>query len=327
MTPRQEQTFSELLAIGATRPYAPTDLVEHLRERLTLELAEPLSRWTERTLWMSKSGLSAVSRCEGSFRADRAAPRSSGKQAVTVVGDLAHLAIQLAYTHPGRPVAEYVRHSIAKLRSSDEDTEQFWAIADIASQSDITMSAISRVTAYLDSWPPLQDTWDPRFEENIHAKVGRLTLAARVDLLLGRPRGSGQQSMLIADWKSGALNDAHPAEAMYHALLVTLSFGVPPFRSTVYSLASGEFTDPDVTGPRLHAAVDHVVAGVTATVDVLTERRPPQVFCGTRWCAYCTENGITEPVQPEPPSGPAVTSDPAVTSGPTQVSTDQLVAA
>ena len=77
--------------------------------------------------------------------------------------------------------------------------------------------------------------------------------------------------MFIADWKSGALRDNHVNEAMFYALVATLRHGIPPYRSTVYSLASGTFTDPDVTAERLRAAAAQVVAGVTAIVDVLTD--------------------------------------------------------
>ena len=286
MTPTQEATFTDLLAVGGARPYAPVGLVEELRATLEDGTRATLERWTERTLWLSKGQLFAALRCEGQFRADRETVRPSGKHPATAVGDVTHRAIQLAYTHPGRPVAEYIRHAVASLRGSDTDFDEFYTEADMATQSDVVMQATSRVTAFLDSWPRLQDDWAPRFEEPIQAKIGGLTLSARVDLLLGRPRATGQQTMYIADWKSGALRDNHVDEAMFYALVATLRHGIPPYRSTVYSLASGTFTDPDVTAERLRAAAAQVVAGVSAIVDVLTERRAPDLTAGPH-CSYC----------------------------------------
>jgi len=286
MTPAQLRTFTELLAIGGERPYAPPGLVEELRTTIADGTAEPLSRWTERSMWLSKGQLFSALRCEGQFRADRQTPRAAGKHPATAVGDLTHRALQLAHTHPGRPPAEYVRHALASLRGSDSDFDAFYTGADMGTQSDVVTNAGSRVTAFLDSWPPLSEAWVPRFEEPIQAKVGQLTLSARADLVLGRPRSTGQQTMLIADWKSGGLHENHFDESMFYALVAALRHGVPPFRSTVYSLASGEFTDPDVSADRLRDAASKVVAGVAVIVDVLTERRAPELAPG-RHCSYC----------------------------------------
>lgn len=286
MTPTQQETFTDLLAVGGERPYAPPTLVDDLRARLEEGTGAALERWTERSLWLSKGQLFNALRCEGQFRAERETPRTAGKHPATATGDVTHRALQLAYTHPNRPVAEYVRHAVAALRGADRDFDAFFTGADVATQSDVAMQATSRVTAFLDSWPVLQDAWAPRFEEPIQAKVGALTLSSRVDLLLGRPRTTGQQTMFIADWKSGSLRDEHADEAMFYALVATLRYGIPPFRSTVYSLASGTFTDPDVTPDRLWAAAEQVVAGVNSIVDVLTDRREPELTAGGH-CAYC----------------------------------------
>lgn len=286
MTPRQQSVFDDLLAIGTARPYAPTGIVAELTAVMTPALSRAMSRWPETSLWVSKSTVMSVRRCEAGFLADRAASASrSGKSAAAASGDLAHRALQLSYTHPARPIPEYIDAALAASRSTDEAFEALWVGSDMAVQSDILMAATSRVTSFLDSWPQIRPAWDPRFEEQIQARVAKVTLSARVDLILGRPRPSGQQSMVITDWKSGGLSDHHDAEARYHALVATLSYGVPPFRSLVYSLASGQFTEPDVTASALLTAAQEVSEAVAAVVDLLTERRRPVEACGQSWCA------------------------------------------
>lgn len=287
MTPRQEVTFNELLAVGVPRPFAPPGLVEELRAAVEEGTRAAVSRWTESSLWLSKSSVMSVLRCEAGFRSSRESPRMPGKLASSVVGDITHRAIQLAYTHPGRLTSEYVQQALLACQASDQELGAFFAAASMAQQSDVMMQAASRLTAFMDSWPTIMPAWEPRFEEPLQAKVAGVTLAARMDLVLGRPRGDGRQSMLIADWKSGSLRDSHEREAGFHALVATLSYGVPPFRSTVYSLTSGTYTAPDVTPAMLRDAVGQVCAAATATVELLTGRREPQLRCGERWCQAC----------------------------------------
>jgi hypothetical protein len=54
----------------------------------------------------------------------------------------------------------------------------------------------------------------------------------------------------------------------------------------VYSLASGEYTDPDVTPARLLDTAAVVVDAVVRYVDVLTEAREP-VLTPERYCLWC----------------------------------------
>lgn len=288
MTPRQQAVFDDLLAIGTQRPYAPAGIVAELQELLTAAFTTALARWSEPSLWLSKSTVMSVRRCEAGFLAERAQePTSSVKLPSAGAGDLAHRGIQLAYTHPALPVAQYIEAALAATRTGDQAFEDMWTTAGMAAQSDLLMAATSKVTNFLDSWPQMRPAWEPRFEEPIQAKLARVTLSARVDLVLGRPRAGGQQSMLVVDWKSGGLRDYHEAEARYHALVATLSYGVPPFRSLVYSLSSGDYTPPDIDAAALRTAASEIIGAVTAIVELLTERRPPQLVCGQRWCLAC----------------------------------------
>jgi hypothetical protein len=296
LTPSQVDTFDRLLALGAERPMAPAGLVDELRAKIEQGTSAALDRWTERSLWLGKSQLTQALRCEGQTLAEASSPRARGLHPATAVGIVSHRAVQMASTHPGLAPLHYVEQGIAAALAEDGFRE-FWTQAPLAEQSDLTMQMVSRTTAFLDSWPPLDPSWSWRFEEPCQAKVGSLTLGARIDLVLGRPRGDGRQTMLLCDLKTGSLSDHHITEADFYALVATLRYGVPPFRSTVYSLASGTWTDPDIDAIRLHRAADQVVQATNSIVDVLTSARRPELT-GGMWCRWCPARD-TCPAVPE----------------------------
>ena len=285
MTPTQVKVFDQLLAVGIDRPTMPATLVPELEEMLTKRTAAALALWTEPRLWLSKSKIETALRCEGQLVADAAEQRTAALHPATAVGIVTHKAIQLAHTHPHQPIASYVDAAIRASMAEDAFGE-FWNNADMAVQSDLIGQMVSKTTAFLDSFPPLQDSWTPRFEESMQAKVGKLVLAAKPDFTLGRPRPDLLQTMFLADMKTGGLNENHEDEAMFYALVATLRHGVAPYRSVVYSLASGEWTNPEVTPERLVAAAERVIGAVESICDVMTDRRPPLLSSG-RWCMWC----------------------------------------
>jgi hypothetical protein len=285
MTPTQHQVFDHLLAIGTTRPVMPENLVADLTALLLKKTTEPIRNWTESRLWLSKSKIETALRCEGQLVADANEPRPANIHPATVVGIATHKAIQLAHTHPDLPIRSYVEAAI-RASLAEPAFNQFWNEADLAVQSDLLGSMVSRTTSFLDSFPPLREDWNPRFEEAIQAKVGSLVLAAKPDFTLGRPVPDLSQTMFLADMKTGSISETHQDEAMFYALVATLRYGVAPFRSVVFSLASGEWTDPDVTPELLFAAAERVIVAVESITDVLTDRRPPLLSPG-RWCSWC----------------------------------------
>lgn len=284
MLPTQRVLFDQLLSVGTERPHAPEGLVETLRARVEEGVAETVARWGR--LWFSKSMLTEGTRCEGLVLAGAASASGSVLHPATMVGILAHRAIQMSQTHPGGVPAELVSEALRAARANEERFARTWETMGDADRSDVQMAAVSRLIAFLDSWPPLQSRWYWRFEESMQCRIGDLTLAARVDLVLGRPRADGRQTMLLCDLKSGALADHHLLEASFYALVATLRWGIPPWRSTVFSLSSGEWTDPEVTEGRLLECADQVVEAVRSRVEVLSELRSPRLTGGP-WCRFC----------------------------------------
>ena len=282
----QRRTFDQLLAIGGPRPTCPPGLPERLRETILAGTSQALSSWSDRQLYLTKSQMLTALRCEGQVLAYAAAPQGgSTMRAPTAVGIVSHRAIQIAHTSPGLPIRHYVTEAIAAA-CAEAQFGSYWSDAPEGVKSDLIMQMVSRVTNFLDSWPPLDDRWTPRFEEPLQARVGKLVLSARADLVLGRPRANRQQSMLYCDLKSSGLHDTHEAEGRFYALVATLRHGVPPFRSTVYSLASGDYTDPDVTTDTLMASAEQVVSAVNAIVAVMMEQRRPALAPGQH-CSWC----------------------------------------
>lgn len=285
MTPSQMRTFNDLLAVGGARPTAPPRLAEDLHDKILAGTAAALESWTEARLWLSKGQLFTALRCEGQLVAEANAERPDGMTAPTAVGIVSHRAIQIAHTHPGRSIGDYVHYAVAGARG-DASFDEFWSAANPGTQSDLLMQMVSKVAGFLDSWPQLDETWTPRFEEAMQAKVGALTLSCRADLVLGRPRADGRQTMFLADIKSGSLHDHHVDEGRFYALVATLRHGCPPFRSTVYSLASGEFSDPEVSAATMHATADLVIDGVVRLVAVLAGQREAELNPGQH-CSWC----------------------------------------
>lgn len=284
LTAAQREVFDHLLAVGSTRPLAPPALASELSATLQSGVSTALDRWPEGRLWFAKSHISNILRCEGSIPA-HAAAKAEGYSPAIAVGVVSHRAIQISHTHRQLTPAAAVDAAIEASRD-DQKFSQWWDEQSAGVQSDLLCQMISRAVGFLDAFPPLPPNWVPRFEENIQARIGNLILSARPDLVLGRPRADMRQTMLLCDFKSGSLNDSHLFEAHYYALVSTLRFGVPPFRSTVFSLASGEWTAPDIDADILRNTADVVVNAVNSYVDVMLARREINYTAG-RWCTWC----------------------------------------
>lgn len=285
LTPRQIKTLNELIAIGLQRPTEKQGLIEELYNKIKTETTEVLNKWTSKNFYLTKSQLTSVLQCEGLVVA-KASEVTSSFSAPALVGTFTHAAIQLAYTHPNRGIDEYVKHAIIGVRSNNEKIDSWWSEREIGEQSDIMVQVNSKLINFLDDWPRIDAKWNPRFEEAINAKIGNLTLSGRADLVIGRPRTDGKQTLLIVDLKTGSLKEEHETEAMFYALAAAIRYGVTPWRSTVYSLSSGEWTDPEVTEGRLHDVAEKVIKSVNSAINVLTEIKPALLTPGDH-CAWC----------------------------------------
>jgi hypothetical protein len=311
MTAAQLRTFDGLLAIGVPRPSCRDGLVEDLSAHIERGVAPVMARWTERSLWLGKSHLMSALRCPGLPVAEAAASAEAAVASAgsvtarpmhqaTAVGIVTHRAIQLAHTHPEQSLSWYVEQSVLSARG-EQAFAAFWDDAAAGVQSDVVMQSVSRCAAFLDSWPALDPSWAWRFEESMQARVGGVTLSARVDLVLGRPRPGNVQSMLLCDLKTGGLQTHHDIEAAFYALVAALRYGVPPFRSTVYSLSSGTWSAADVTEDVLFEVASKVVDATTVLVDSMTEHGEQPLTPGPH-CRFCPVSPTCESADPSAPA-------------------------
>jgi hypothetical protein len=286
VTPAQARVRDALILPG-TRAAFSDDLIERLERRLFEGTAAALCHWGQSRMFLTKHKLVVATRCEGCLFAESTQPYP-GMSKPAAIGNVAHKAIQLSHTHTGISPAESVRTAVDALMQTDDGFREYWVGANAAIQSDVHTQSVSFTTTFLDSFPPLLDEWAPRFEEPIQARVGRLVLSSRPDLVIGR--ADDNPGLLLIDLKTGQIRDEHDDEAAFYALAAALRYRLAPWRSTVYSLASGEWTEAAVTEEQLVAITEKVVAAAVAQAEVLTGRRPPVIVDGAdcRFCAIRT---------------------------------------
>lgn len=284
--PTARRVFDGLLTPPVVRPVAPSGLAEDLRAILAPYAAEVAKLWPEPSLRIGKSQITSITRCEGTSLASRNAGFPDTIPIPVAVGQVVHKSVQMLWTHPGRTLPEYVRAGISGAAAESDSFAALWDGADMAVQSDVIARSVSRLASFADTFPPLLDEWAPRFEEPVSARVGALVLVGRPDFMLGRPRPDGSRTMVVCDIKSGELGEDHRFEALLYALLLTLRHGVPPWRSTVLSLASGDWTDPDFTAEDLHTTAERAGAAAAACAAVWSDARTPTLSPGP-WCRWC----------------------------------------
>ena len=292
LTSAQMEVLNDLLDIGGERPVAAPDLAGRLNDHIERGVAGSFTLWDGDPMWIGKAHLAAVRRCEGNVLATADMPRLSVLPTPTAVGIVTHRAVQMAYTLPSVSPAELVRMAIAGSMNEDAFSA-FYRDASEWERVDFEAQAVNTTVGWLDLFPPLQDAWVPRFDVQLSQRFTHVTLAGRPDLSLGRPRGDGRQTMVLCDIKTGSLHDGHEFEGRFYALLATLRNGVPPFRSTVLSIADGMWTPPEVTEDILFATADEVIAGINARVELLRAARTPTLTAGPH-CRWCPVNDTCE---------------------------------
>jgi hypothetical protein len=266
MTAPQRRTLEQLIGVGE-RPLFPADLRQRLVDRIEdavrgLELREPL--------WLGKEKVTDHGRCEGKFQASILGEGPPFEHnARSAVGVLLHRAIEVEVGSRDDldPRAVAVR-AADRLVESEARFAEYWRTLSVAEHDEVLMDVVRRLVLFRASFPSLRDLRSdlaPITELPAKAELlgGALTLSGRIDLVLGLPRKAepARAMRLAIDLKTGGAYPEYAEDMRLYALLMTLRFGVPPYRVASLFLDSGEWQAEEVTEETLFHAADRVVVG------------------------------------------------------------------
>jgi hypothetical protein len=305
LAPAQRRTLDGLIGTGERPVFAP-DLVASLRDRIeeaarAFELEEPL--------WLGKSNLNDLGRCPGLFDAVRAGERRPfAFSARFAAGRLAHKAVELEVAgREDRDPHGLVEDAADRLRE-DGAFRDYWEGLDPLRRDETLMDAAKTLELFRSTLPPLRRLrreLAPSTEWHVRVELlgGALVLSGQLDLVLGAaaPAEPTRATRLAIDLKTGRAWPEHAEDMRFYALLLTLRFGVPPYRVATLYLDSGEWQAEDVEERMLRRAADRVVEAVRAA-SAAQNGRPlalrPGPYC--TWCPRSATCPSALPARPGP---------------------------
>jgi PD-(D/E)XK nuclease superfamily len=290
LTDPQRRTLERLIGTGERPVFAP-DLPQRLRDRIEdaireLDPAEPL--------WLGKERLNEQTRCEGKFASyllGEAPPFEHSRASAT--GVLQHKAIEVL-VGARESLDPHEAAELAAVRTLDREERfaDFWNELPPVDRDDVLMEAARRTLLFDASFPPLRELrrqLAPATELSVRAELlgGALVLSGKVDLLLGAPDRLDpmRATRLAIDLKTGSAYPEYAEDNRFYALLLTLRFGVPPYRVASFFLEGGTWQLEDVTEELLFHAADRAVAAARSA-QALRAGREPTLSPGP-WCGWC----------------------------------------
>jgi PD-(D/E)XK nuclease superfamily len=303
LTDPQRRTLDRLIGTEE-RPVFAADLRQRLVDRIEgaareLELGEPL--------WLGKEALNQLARCEGRFAARLEREDPPFEHSVnTAAGVLVHKAIEVDVgARDGMDPHAIAATAAARLTEREERFAEFWREQSGSEQDELLMEVVRKVTLFQGSFPPLRELrreMAPITELPVKAQLlgGALTLSGKVDLVLGVPDRlePNRATRLAVDLKTGGAWPEHAEDMRFYALLMTLRFGVPPYRVASLFLDSGEWQAEEVAEETLFHAADRVVSTARAAGALLGGREP--LLTPGSWCAWCPRAFVCPSAEPRP---------------------------
>ena len=300
LTDPQRRTLEGLIGTGA-RPTFPADLAQRLRDRIEsavreLELAQPL--------WLGKEKLNQHRRCEGLFRSvlvGEAPPFAHSARSAH--GVFLHKAIEVEVgARDGIDAHEIAETAVGRVLEREERFAEYWGGLSQSDRDDAIMEVVRRVTLFQGSFPPLKPLrreLSPISELRVRAELlaGDLVLSGQIDLVLGTPDRiePNRATRLVVDLKTGSAYPEFAEDMRFYALVMTLRFGVPPYRAASLFLESGTWQAEDVTEEILVHAADRAIAAARASAALSNGREPvltPGVHCS--WCPRAVDCPVAE---------------------------------
>jgi hypothetical protein len=286
LTPVQQEVLDQL---GSTdRPRFRDDLRDHLTAELSESLQPLVDAVPEPPLIVTKHRLALVHGCEHRYLAED--ERAFAWTASSARGVIAHKAVELLVGWPHLPVPlDLVEAAITSLEHDEFASIRAYLVAlPIGERAELIAGANEKVTAFLETFPPLDRRWRPVTEARVRADLcdDHLRLQGKIDLSLGYARNGNEAGKVLIDLKTGAPQTAHVDDLRFYALLDTLRSGVPPRLLVNYYLDAGRPRSEAVTEDLLWSAARRVVDGVVAMVELATSSRQASRVpsWGCRWC-------------------------------------------
>jgi hypothetical protein len=146
---------------------------------------------------------------------------------------------------------------------------------------------------------PLRRELAPISELRVRSELlgGDLVLSGQIDLVMGLPDKLEpmRATRLAVDLKTGGAYPEFAEDMRFYALVMTLRFGVPPYRAASLFLESGTWQSEDVTEDLLVHAADRVIGAARAAAGLVNGREAhlrPGSYC--TWCPRSSTCPVAE---------------------------------
>jgi hypothetical protein len=286
-----QEAIVALLGKGGERPDVAPSMAADLSAALVEELAPHQHLWADgRKIWVHKHALASIHSCE--THAVLEWDRDFEWTPAAARGVVSHKAIELMVHWQGEaPPSTMVDEAIARLIEGERGIGSYLGGLAPGERAELRSFAVTRVTTFDDSFPPLQPKWRPVTESPARVELfdGAVVLAAKTDLTLGRPGDK-----VIIDLKSGTTLGSHREDLRFYALIETIKLGVAPRKIATYYLDTARAHAEDVTEGLLWSALRRTVDGVVRIAELQRKVRPPEVRPGPT-CRWCPLNTTCEP--------------------------------
>ena len=279
----QERTLG-LLRRGSEPIVFDRQYVVELREEMQAAIDHFASRLGDHDqLWVSKHKVASVLECE----VHHLQPDEFEWTTANAKGTIAHRAIELMLSWRGDPTPiDLVDEALLRLADENSGIGMWVAALTDADEADVRGQSAERVTGFMESFPPLSRQWAPITEASVRwPNLGPITLAGKVDLLVGRPRGA-ESTKVIVDFKTGRPHARHRQDLAFYALLETLVREVPPRKVATFYLDAADAHAEDITEATLNTAMRRTLDAIDMLVQLHVEGRAPTRRAGSscRWC-------------------------------------------
>ena len=290
LTPAQQTTLN-LIRLPANER---TTYNSTLRAQIQLELEKEtvnLVDQIDEPLWVSKRQLQAVTSCEVLY--EKQEGESFEWKIPMTRGQIFHKCVELSiHLSPARTAPELVDEAMTSIMNRGDGLASFLVDLTDIERAEIRSEVASLLQTYFDTFPPLQNSWNPTTElpRKVLLHRGKIVLQGRFDLTVGRPDELTAGRVLI-ELKTGRAVPHHLDDLRFYALLETLVVGVPPALLASFYVDAGtvqvELVDQDL----LRSAIQRTSSAVKRLLQLrLEEREPERRASGScRWCPAATD--------------------------------------